>query len=168
MEWIIRPVEIGDAPALAALRRMPGVFENTLGLPSARQEQSERFLQELDPNQHQFAAVLPDGTLVGTCGLTVNANPRLRHSASIGLFVRTDWQGQGAGTALLNAVLDLADHWLMLVRVELEVFSDNEEAIRLYESLGFQKEGLKRMSTVRGGRYVDEYVMARLRPGFQP
>lgn len=78
MEWIIRPVEAGDAPALAALRRMPGVFENTLGLPSGRLEQSERFLQDLDPNRHQFAAVLPDGTLVGTCGLTVNANPRLR------------------------------------------------------------------------------------------
>lgn len=72
------------------------------------------------------------------------------------------------GTALLNEILDLADHWLMLVRVELEVFSDNEGAIRLYESLGFQKEGLKRMATVRGGRYVDEYLMARLRPGLEP
>lgn len=73
-----------------------------------------------------------------------------------------------AGDALLNEILDLADHWLMLVRVELEVFSDNEGAIRLYESLGFQKEGLKRMATVRGGCYVDEYLMARLRPGLEP
>lgn len=73
-----------------------------------------------------------------------------------------------AGDALLNEILDLADHWLMLVRVELEVFSDNEGAIRLYESLGFQKEDLKRMATVRGGRYVDEYLMARLRPGLEP
>lgn len=73
-----------------------------------------------------------------------------------------------AGDALLNEILDLADHWLMLVRVELEGFSDNEGAIRLYESLGFQKEGLKRMATVRGGRYVDEYLMARLRPGLEP
>ncbi len=73
-----------------------------------------------------------------------------------------------AGDALLNEILDLADHWLMLVRVELEGFSGNEGAIRLYESLGFQKEGLKRMATVRGGRYVDEYLMARLRPGLEP
>ena len=33
-----------------------------------------------------------------------------------------------------------------------------------YEKLGFEKEGCKRMTTVRNGRYVDEYVMARLRP----
>ena len=61
-------------------------------------------------------------------------------------------------------MLDLADNWLMLVRVELEVFTDNVKAIHLYEKLGFEKEGCKRMTTVRNGRYVDEYVMARLRP----
>ena len=42
---------------------------------------------------------------------------------------------------------------------------DNERAIRLYEKLGFEQEGLLRMTTVRNGRYVDEYKMARIRPG---
>ena len=40
-----------------------------------------------------------------------------------------------------------------------------ERAIRLYEKLGFEQEGLLRMTTVRNGRYVDEYKMARIRPG---
>ena len=83
-------------------------------------------------------------------------------------MVHPDMQGMGVGSALMAALLDLADNWLMLVRLELEVFTDNERAIRLYEKLGFEREGLKRMSAVRGGRYVDEYVMARIRPGFQP
>ena len=64
----------------------------------------------------------------------------------------------------MKAILDLADNWLMLVRVELEVFADNERAIRLYEKFGFEKEGLLRMTTVRCGQYADEYKMARLRP----
>ena len=64
-----------------------------------------------------------------------------------------------------KTVLDLADNWLMLVRVELTVFADNERAIHLYEKLGFEKEGLKRMTTVRDGKYADEYMMARIRPG---
>ncbi len=66
------------------------------------------------------------------------------------------------GTALLRQLLDLADHWLMLMRVELEVFADNEGAIRLYQRLGFVREGVRRMSTVRNGTYVDEVMMARL------
>ena len=53
----------------------------------------------------------------------------------------------------------------MLLRVELEVYADNERAIALYEKMGFQREGLRRMATVRRGRYIDEYSMARLRPG---
>lgn len=44
------------------------------------------------------------------------------------------------GTTLMETLLDLADHWLMLVRVELEVFADNEQAIRLYEKLGLRRK----------------------------
>lgn len=36
MEYIIRPIGPQDAEGIAALRRMPGVMENTLGLPSCR------------------------------------------------------------------------------------------------------------------------------------
>ena len=88
----------------------------------------------------------------------------MRHGATLGILVHTDYQDQGVGTALMKTLLDLADNWLMLVRVELEVFADNERAIHLYEKFGFEKEGLMRMSAVRGGTYMDEYKMARLRP----
>ena len=136
MNYTIRPIGPEDAADTAALRRMPGVFENTLGLPSYRTADSEAFIAGLGPDDHNFVAVLDDG-----------------------------YQGRGVGTTLMETLLDLADHWLMLVRVELEVFADNEQAIRLYEKLGFEKEGLLRMTTVRNGRYVDEYKMARIRPG---
>ena len=79
----------------------------------------------------------PDGTVIGVVGLKVKPQLRMRHTADVGIFVHTDWQGKGVGTALMQAVLDLADNWLMLVRVELEVFTDNVKAIHLYEKLGF-------------------------------
>lgn len=72
-------------------------------------------------------------------GLTVFANPRLRHSADIGIMVHKDYQNMGVGSALMERLLDLADNWLMLVRVELTVFADNERAIHLYEKFGFEK-----------------------------
>lgn len=163
MNYIIRPTEPGDAAGTAALRRMPGVFENTLGLPSFRTVDSDAFVANLGPNDHHFVAVLEDGTVIGAAGLHLGANPRMRHVGEVGVMVHTDYQNEGVGTALLKTLLDLADNWLMLVRVELAVFADNERAIRLYEKLGFEKEGLKRMTTVRDGKYADEYIMARLR-----
>ena len=168
MEFTIRPVRPGDAQGVNELRRMPGVFETMLGIPSERVEDSEKYLLSLDKSSHQFAAVVQDDRdgekLIGLAGLTLFPSPRLRHSASVGIMVHRDYQDCGVGTALMKTLLDLADNWLMLVRVELCVFSDNTRAIHLYESLGFEKEGLKRKAAIRGGAYADEYLMARIRP----
>ena len=160
------PMEPGEARGASALRRMPGVFENTTGLPSCRTADSEAFIAGLGPDDHNFVAVLEDGTVIGCAGLTVCSNPRMRHVGTVGLYVHTDYQNQGVGTALMKVLLELADNWLMLVRVELEVFADNERAIHLKEKLGVEKEGRLGMTTVRSGRYVDDCKMARIRiPG---
>ena len=163
MNFTIRPMELGDAPGFNVLRRMPGVFENTLGLPSERVQRNVEGFQRLGPDDHIFVAVAEDGTVIGSAGLNVHPNPRMRHGAELGILVHTDYQNQGVGTALMKTVLNLADNWLMLVRVELEVFADNQRAIQLYEKLGFETEGRKRMSCVRNGQYADELLMARLR-----
>lgn len=54
---IFRPIDIGDGKGINELRRMPGVFENILGIPSERIKRNEDFIVNLDVNQHQFVAV---------------------------------------------------------------------------------------------------------------
>jgi len=48
------------------------------------------------------------------------------------MMVRDDWHGKGVDTAMMRAVIDLADKWLNLARIELTVFTDNESVIALY------------------------------------
>ena len=103
--------------------------------------------------------------MVGEAGLSGCSRPRLKHVGSLGMMVHPEFWGQGVGSALMEAMMDVADNYLMLVRVELEVFTDNQRAIRLYERFGFETEGVRRMAAVRQGRYADLQVMARLRPG---
>jgi putative acetyltransferase len=64
---------------------------------------------------------------------------------------------------MMQAGIDLADKWLNLTRLELEVYADNEPAIRLYERFGFEREGVLRQHAFRDGRFVDAIVMGRLR-----
>jgi L-phenylalanine/L-methionine N-acetyltransferase len=45
----------------------------------------------------------------------------------------------------------------------LEVFVDNEPAIRLYKKFGFVIEGTLVAYAYRDGQYIDTYTMARLR-----
>ena len=167
LNYTIRPIESPDARGLNELRRMPGVFENILGHPGERLDRSEAHIAGLGPNDVQFVAVCPekDGRelVIGSASLTVCASPRMRHVGSIGIMVHRDFQNQGVGRALMNSVIDMADNWLKLVGLELTVFEDNERAIHLYESLGFEKEGLIRMASIRNGVYVNEYGMSRLR-----
>lgn len=163
MNYTIRPMELGDAPGFNVLRRMPGVFETTLGLPSERVQHSIDGFQRFGPDDHIFVAVLEDGTVIGSAGLQVCTNPRMRHVGTLGMLVHTEFQNQGIGTALMKTVLELADNWLMLRRVELEVYADNQRAVRLYERFGFETEGRKRQAAVKHGAYVDELLMARLK-----
>jgi len=86
------------------------------------------------------------------------------HVGQPGVAVHGAYWGRGIGRALLNAIIDLAENWLGLTRLELEVYTDNVAAIRLYEKAGFVREGTKRQYALREGTLVDAHVMARLGP----
>jgi len=167
MDFTIRPIMISDAMGINELRRMPGVFENILGIPSERVKRNEDGIANMGENTHQFVAVTKNEEgqeiIIGSAGLTVFTNPRTRHSSSIGMMVHRDYQGMGVGTKLMETLLDIADNWLMLQRVELNVFTDNEKAIRLYKKFGFEVEGTMKKAVIQNGRYIDEHIMARVK-----
>ncbi|AUM96945.1 TPA: GNAT family N-acetyltransferase [Clostridium botulinum] len=164
MTMIIRAVSPEDYKDINEIRCMLGVRENILGRISERLEESKGFIQSLDHNDHLLVAEIKEEDekkIVGVIGLNVNSNPRTRHTASLGMMVHKAYQGTGIGKKLMSEILDLADNWLMLVRIELGVFTDNEKAIKLYEKFGFKIEGTKKYAAIKNGRYADEYIMAR-------
>jgi putative acetyltransferase len=127
---------------------------------SERIVDSEKYIRELTQNDHVLVAEV-DGAVVGNVSLHILTMPRVRHIAHLGIMVDADYQSQGIGRALMTAALDLADNWLMLKRIELDVFVDNQRAVSLYRSLGFVVEGTRKHAAVRNGEYVDDYLMAR-------
>ncbi|ANY77849.1 GNAT family acetyltransferase [Microvirga ossetica] len=80
---------------------------------------------------------------------------------NISLVVEKD--GRGIGTRLLRELIEIADDWLNLRRIELTVYVDNARAIALYERHGFEIEGTHRDYAFRGGAFVDAYAMARVK-----
>jgi len=160
----IRRAEPDDCSAIHEIFRCPKVFAGTLQLPYPSREESRRRLAEPGDGTYNLVAVVGD-RVVGMLGVHTFPNkPRRRHAGAIGMCVHDEWQGKGIGKALMSAGLDLADKWLNLTRLELEVYTDNEPAIRLYEGFGFEREGTLRQHAFRDGHYVDSYMMARLRP----
>lgn len=159
---VIRPVRLEDAKELNEIRRMDGVRETITGIISERISQSEDFLKHLDDNDHVLVAELA-GKVIACAGLHTNKNLRSRHVGRLGIMVHRDFQGNGIGKKLLNVLLDLADNWLLLRRVELDVHVHHKKAIHLYESLGFIIEGTRKYAATFEGTYADLYLMARYR-----
>ena len=89
---------------------------------------------------------------------------RTSHSAYIGGFgISPKFQNQGLGTKIMQVTIaKLKDEGVK--RIELIVESDNPRAIRLYEKLGFEKEGTLRkfFKRVEQNTYVDDFYMAFL------
>lgn len=162
-EIVIRAVEPEDFAALRDIYAQPVAMHGTLQMPFPSAETwRERVARQND--QRHFLVACVGGRPVGNIGLMVEANPRRRHAASIGMGVHDDYAGRGIGRALLSAALDVADNWLNLTRIELSVYTDNERAIRLYHRAGFEVEGTLRNFAFRNGVLVDALTMARLGP----
>lgn len=160
----IRRVEPDDFAAIHEIYSCPKAFAGTLQLPYPSLEQWRRRLAEPADGNYGLVAVASDRVIGMLTVHTFPNRPRRRHAGAVGMGVHDDWQGKGVGTALLRAGVEMSDKWLNLTRLELEVYMDNEPAIRLYEQFGFEREGTLRQYAFRDGVYVDAYMMARLRP----
>jgi putative acetyltransferase len=164
----VRRATVADADAFAAMLAHPEVFPQLLQMPYADpQLWRTRLAENFGPGKPDLllVAVTEDGELAGGAGLhPVGASPRKRHVMTLGMHVQPAWQRQGVGTRLLQALCDYADNWLGLLRLELEVYADNERAQGLYRRHGFVQEGRHRCDALRDGVYVDSLSMARLNP----
>jgi putative acetyltransferase len=167
MSFAIRAATLGDAEAIAALRNMPGVRPNILALPFENVARSRAYIAAAGPEKTSLVACAGK-RVIGTASLNRAKAPRRAHAAMLGIMVADDRQGQGVGTALFAALIDLADNWLNLHRLELGVYADNAPALALYRKFGFEVEAHERQDAFRAGAYADSYLMARIRPGLTP
>ena len=163
MALTVRATEPGDYGALHEIFSQPAVVRGTLQLPYPSLDTWRKRLEAPAPDFYSLVACA-DEEVVGNVGLNILARPRRRHAGTLGIVVREGWHGQGVGTALMTAALELADGWLQLRRVELTVFTDNAPAIKLYKKFGFALEGTHKEYAFRDGAFVDACAMARLRP----
>ena len=161
--FTIRRAEAGDYEAICHIFSHPRVIWGTLQVPYPSVDAWRKRLAEPQDGYFSLLACV-EKEVIGQLGLnTYIHTPRRRHVGQIGMMIRDDWHGKGAGSALMRAAIDLAEKWLNLSRLELEVYTDNEPAIRLYKKFGFVIEGTLTRYAYRDGQYVDTYAMARLR-----
>ncbi len=163
---LIRRARVADAEDFCQMMAHPEVYAGLLQLPMPSAELWRKRLADGEEGKDGYLHLVAerDGRVRGSTGLHPSPQLRRRHCANLGISVAADVQGQGVGTALLQALCDYADNWAHLLRLELTVFTDNPRAVALYRRCGFVHEGTHRAYALRHGVYVDAHFMARLHP----
>lgn len=162
MDLTIRAMGENDAAAIFEIYNQPSFRHGTLALPYESFETVRKWAEPRSPRDLHLVAEA-NGRAVGAAALRPFYGRRA-HAAEFWIAVHDEVAGRGVGSQLLAAVIDTADNWINVLRIEMTVFTDNERAIALYKKFGFEIEGTHRAASFRNGRYDDVYCMARLRP----
>jgi RimJ/RimL family protein N-acetyltransferase len=159
----IRAAEPGDAQSLVELAREVGGEEGSWLLTTEEWRSvndERRYLRAVrrHPDAAVYVAVEEDQT-IARLSLARDLHPASRHVSDLGLMVASTHRRRGVGRALLEQAVAWA-RAAGVVKLELHVFPWNEPAIALYESFGFEREGMRRGHYLRDGEPVDAILMA--------
>ena len=105
-------------------------------------EQEARFLEEQtkSENETELIAII-DGKVVGTAGIeSVGKKYKVKHRAEFGISVLKEYWGLGLGKALTKACIRCAKD-AGYNQLELNAVAENDRALSLYRSLGFEEFG---------------------------
>ncbi|MGN0203985.1 MAG: GNAT family N-acetyltransferase, partial [Coprococcus sp.] len=127
-----------------------------------REEINSFFIKSLeDENRYFFLIIAKDGHILGEC--VINEIDWELRSANfrIGIF-HAEARGKGIGTWAVEIMRDFAFEELNLHRLELDVYSFNSRAEKVYLKAGFRREGVLRDAIRNGNQYADDILMAIL------
>jgi RimJ/RimL family protein N-acetyltransferase len=158
---MIRPAKSTDAAEIA--RRMARVVKEGIyleeepdTLPTGKEKEKE--IRRIREDGGMYAVAEVDGKIAGVALLRRGPLSMNRHVAKFRMWLIPGYRGLGLGKKLMEYII----HWARahgVEKISLDVFSNNERAIRLYKKYGFRVEGRLKRQYVLEGRYVDEIFM---------
>ena len=168
----IRPEEAENV--IACLKKLSGQTRFLSRMASEitmTVEEEKKYLENRldEKNAVQIGAYL-EGELVGLGSVwCVGGTSRKNHRCELGISLDEDYWNLGIGSRMMEALIDVAQR-IGFEQMELQVLSDNEAAIHLYNKYGFEACGtVPNAYKDFDGRYHDEDTMIRnLTVKFEP
>lgn len=130
-----------------------------LGLAEPISDEEQRaYLKDVFEQDFPVVVAEYEGNIIGVCDVIPYPELGYRHAGKLGMWVLPEYRKKGVGRRLLTSCLDRAKK-LDLEKIELQVYADNLDAIRLYESVGFVREGVRKRVRKLNSVYQDLVIM---------
>lgn len=160
---IVRAAPDDASVILEFLRVVGGESDNLTfgneGLPFTVEEEQKFLESKIDSETSAMFLAKEDGKLVGNVSFDMLSRPRLSHRGEIAISVLRSCWGKGVGSMLMQEAIHFARNTAHAELITLEVRSDNDRAIRLYEKFGFAKSGIYPGFMKIHGKWVDVDLM---------
>lgn len=127
----------------------------------------ERWYESIqgNPNIHTFSIKLNDGTYIGNVEVS-NIDLKNR-KGEVGIMIGSpNSRGKGYGGEALQLMSRFAFEEMNLNKLYAKVLEFNHRAKKLFESCGYQMEGMERKSFYTWGKYWDVVLFGMLKDEF--
>lgn len=173
----LRPFTGEDTPAMAGILADAELVRLTGSAHSTAQIEAETITTEqLHPwystraeQEDRLDLAIVDRTTGGVVGeVVLNEWEPDNACCNFRTLIGPAGRGRGLGTEATRLIVDHGFRVLGLHRIQLEVYSFNPRARRVYEQVGFVHEGTRRAAMCFDGAWVDAEIMAILAAGWAP
>lgn len=120
-------------------------------------EQKDWFEIQARDKAKEYFVILEKDKFIGS--VWIDEWDKINRSCRIGIFIIPPAQGKGYAYGVLKESMDYLFNDLSLHRIWLFVMENNKPAIKLYEKLGFKKEGVQKDAVFRDGEYKNYLMM---------
>ena len=157
MKFLLRPMRIEDAEALASLADDPEVWAHTQKPPAKTLEEWRGLIGLLSIQPWCFTACIDDEP-IGAFSM-IRQDGQYAHRAEIGGWLGKPFWGHGFATLAFSWLIDFGSR-NGLQRIEARGAKDNPMVTRAGEKSGMALESVMKDGIVRGGRTIDELLYA--------
>ncbi len=163
-ELIIRRAQIEDTEKILEYLQKIASESNFLtfgeGELNIAIDDQRAFIEDcLDVENKLFLVGEIGGEIVANLNFNGVPRPRIKHVGEFGVTVFKDYWGLGIGREMIIYLILWAKRNRIIKKINLRVREDNKRGIKLYESLGFYKEGFRTREFYIGGKYYGALYM---------
>lgn len=152
-DLVLRPVEKEDLNFIRDTRMEPGVKEE-MGFrkPVNLEQMEEGFENKMEDEDHLELLIVYGGERAGHLSVDLDLE---NGNADYGMFLHTDFQGEGLGTRVSKLVLDYIFNEFPVNRVDASYREGNKASEKMQQKLGFQEEARERDFIYLRGEHHD-------------
>lgn len=164
--YMLRDLSKDDAPSLVRYANNRKIWINlrdAFPYPYTLDD-AEAFLSRVMQSiPGTFFAIATDTEAIGSIALTPGQDVH-RFTAELGYWLAEPFWGKGIMTQAVRTLSEYAFKELGIHRIFAEPYTRNPASARVLEKAGFVLEGIIMENAFKDGRFLDQFIYAKLNP----